>query len=89
MLLGENGRQVRAVLAVERPPTDPRWVGLCAAHGVTLVWPGEFDRLADGPAATGAQQFVIVRCDASRSLRDLIVHMYVLSADSIRQRSDR
>jgi hypothetical protein len=45
MLLGENGRQVRPVLAVERAPSDPRWIGLCAAHGVTLVWPGEFDRL--------------------------------------------
>lgn len=47
LLLSENGRQVRAVLAVERAPTDPRWVALCAAHGVTLVWPGEFDRLED------------------------------------------
>jgi hypothetical protein len=45
MLLGTNGRATRAVLAVERAPTDPRWVALCAAHGVTLVWPGEFDRL--------------------------------------------
>ena len=27
MLLGENGRQVRAVLAVERSPTHERWVG--------------------------------------------------------------
>ncbi len=45
MLLGENGRRVRAVLAVERAPTDTRWIALCAEHGVTLVWPGEFDRL--------------------------------------------
>ncbi len=45
MLLEENGRSIRAVLAVERAPTDQRWVGLCAAHRVTLVWPGEFDRL--------------------------------------------
>jgi len=45
MLLGANGRPVHAVLAVERAPTDQRWLGLCAAHGVTLVWPGEFDRL--------------------------------------------
>lgn len=45
VLLEENGRSIRAVLAVERAPTDQRWVGLCAAHGVTLVWPGEFDRL--------------------------------------------
>jgi hypothetical protein len=45
MLLGSNGRAVRPVLAVERPPTDRRWIALCAAHGVVLVWPGEFDRL--------------------------------------------
>jgi hypothetical protein len=45
MLLGANGRNVRAVLAAERAPTDRRWIGLCAAHGVVLVWPGEFDRL--------------------------------------------
>ncbi len=45
MLLGANGRPVRAVLAIERAPTDQRWLGLCAAHGVALVWPGEFDRL--------------------------------------------
>lgn len=46
MLLGANGRPIRPVLAVEQAPTDPRWVDLCAAHGVTLVWPGAFDRLA-------------------------------------------
>jgi hypothetical protein len=45
MLLGSNGRPVRSVLAIERAPTDERWVSLCAAHGVALVWPGEFDRL--------------------------------------------
>lgn len=51
MLLGANGRPIRAVLAVERAPTDLRWVDLCAAHGVALVWPGEFDRLETGAAA--------------------------------------
>jgi hypothetical protein len=45
MLLSANGRNVRAVLATERAPTDRQWIGLCAAHGVVLVWPGEFDRL--------------------------------------------
>jgi hypothetical protein len=45
MLLGANGRPVRAVLVTERAPADERWVPLCAAHGVVLVWPGEFDRL--------------------------------------------
>jgi hypothetical protein len=51
MLLGSNGRPIRAALAVERAPTDQRWVGLCAAHGVTLVWPGEFDRLETADVA--------------------------------------
>jgi hypothetical protein len=45
MLLSGGGRPVRAVVALERAPTDPRWVGLCAGHGVALGWPGEFDRL--------------------------------------------
>ena len=50
MLLGANGRPIRAVLAVERAPTDLRWIDLCAAHGVALVWPGEFDRLETAAA---------------------------------------
>ena len=33
------------VLAIERAPTDDRWVELCATHGVTLVWPDGLDRL--------------------------------------------
>lgn len=36
-LLGTNGRSIRPVLAIERAPTDQRWIGLCAAHGVALV----------------------------------------------------
>ena len=46
MLLGAEGRNVRPVLVVERQPRDLRWVALCAEHGVLLVWPGDFDRLA-------------------------------------------
>lgn len=46
MLLGWNGRPVRPILAIERAPSDLRWIALCAAHGVTLVWPGEFNRLS-------------------------------------------
>lgn len=38
---------VVAVLAVERQPTDPAWLGLCAAHGVRLAWPATFDSLAE------------------------------------------
>lgn len=45
MLLGSNGRAVRPVLAIERAPTDLRWVALCGAHGVLLVWPDVFDLL--------------------------------------------
>lgn len=45
MLLGSSGRTVRPVPAIERAPTDPRWIALCAAHGVVLVWTGEFSRL--------------------------------------------
>jgi hypothetical protein len=45
MLLSANGRAVRPVLAIERAPTDLRWIALCGAHGVLLVWPGEFDLL--------------------------------------------
>ena len=51
MLLGANGRPVRAVLVIERAPTDQRWISLCAAHGVALVWPGEFDRLETAAGA--------------------------------------
>lgn len=45
MLLGTNGRSIRPVLAIDGAPTDQRWIGLTAAHGVVLVWPGEFDGL--------------------------------------------
>jgi hypothetical protein len=38
---------VRAVLAVEVQPQDPRWLRLCERHGVILVWPGSFDALAE------------------------------------------
>ena len=34
---------VRAVLAVERRPTDERWLQLCERHEVTLVWPEAFE----------------------------------------------
>ena len=34
---------VRAVIAVERRPRDPRWVSLCERHDVLLVWPETFD----------------------------------------------
>lgn len=31
---------VRAVLWVEREPSDPRWIGLCQRVGIELAWPG-------------------------------------------------
>ena len=37
--------RVRAVLAVEREPTDLRWVGVCRAVGIALVWPETFRSL--------------------------------------------
>ena len=43
--LGAKGREVRAVLAVERKPVDPRWIRLCRRHGVTLAWPETFPDL--------------------------------------------
>jgi len=48
-LLHATVADVRAVLAVEREPTDLRWRDLCAEHGVSLVWPGTFDSLARAP----------------------------------------
>lgn len=36
---------VRAVLAVERQPTDLRWVAVCATADVLLTWPSKFRSL--------------------------------------------
>ncbi len=36
---------VRAVLAVEREPSDPTWSALCKELGVILVWPESMSRL--------------------------------------------
>jgi hypothetical protein len=44
-LLAGGGREVRAVLVLEREPGDPRWVELCRRHGVRLVWPEVFGEL--------------------------------------------
>jgi hypothetical protein len=40
-LLSADGGHVRSVLAIEEPPSDPRWLDLCREVGVSLVWPGE------------------------------------------------
>ena len=52
-LLALNRGRVRAVLAVERRPADPRWVALCERHAVTLVWPETFPALLE-PELTAA-----------------------------------
>jgi hypothetical protein len=41
-LLSTPTQQVCAVLAVERLPSDPRWMTLCGDLGVHLVWPPAF-----------------------------------------------
>lgn len=51
-LLATSGHPVRAVLAVEREPSDVAWRSLCASLGVQLVWPAVFDGLGSStPAA--------------------------------------
>jgi len=40
-----SGKRARGVLAVEAEPADPRWVELCAEHGIMLVWPTVFEAL--------------------------------------------
>ena len=40
--------EVLGVLAVERPPSRPDWVGICAESGVTLTWPDRFPELFEG-----------------------------------------
>jgi hypothetical protein len=44
-LLGRPGRIVEAVLALEKCPTDDRWLELCRALEVSVVWPGTFQLL--------------------------------------------
>jgi len=48
--LERMGKSTQAVLAVEREPRDLAWLGLCARHGVSLVWPGRFEILPRMPA---------------------------------------
>lgn len=39
-LLAAERRVVRAMVAVEREPSDPTWADLCAQEAIALVWPG-------------------------------------------------
>jgi hypothetical protein len=46
--LARSGKKVRAVLAVEREPTDRSFVAFCRDIGVVVVWPGHFQALHKG-----------------------------------------
>ena len=39
------GTEVRAAVVLEREPIDLRWVEVCAAEKIALVWPGAWGRL--------------------------------------------
>jgi len=43
--LEQRGVTTRGVLAVEKQPSDPSWVGICARSEVLLVWPATFSLL--------------------------------------------
>lgn len=40
----------RPILAVERQPTAPYWLDLCASYGVKLSWPETFEEMLDACA---------------------------------------
>ncbi len=42
-LLAADGQDVRAVIAVEREPSDSSWRQLCVDEGIALLWPGQMD----------------------------------------------
>jgi hypothetical protein len=44
-LLGGKGKPVRAVLVVERQPSDQNWFELCSSLDVLVVWPPAFSQL--------------------------------------------
>lgn len=46
-LIDWGAASYRPILAVEREPTAPYWLDLCASHGVTLTWPETFDEMLD------------------------------------------
>ncbi|HWW82252.1 MAG TPA: hypothetical protein VNZ26_01545 [Vicinamibacterales bacterium] len=48
--LAQSGKRARAVLAVEREPTDRALVDFCRDIGVAVVWPGHFEALEEWPA---------------------------------------
>jgi hypothetical protein len=43
--VSRTGRKTRAVLMLERAPSDPLFVAFCALVGVVVVWPGYLDAL--------------------------------------------
>jgi hypothetical protein len=50
-LLAPDGQDVRAVIGVEREPSDSSWRQLCADEGIVLLWPGQMDvgNIPDAP----------------------------------------
>jgi hypothetical protein len=38
--LSDSAKRVEAILALERRPTEERWLGLCEQHGVRVFWSG-------------------------------------------------
>lgn len=47
--LVNRARSITSVLAVERRPRSKRWLALCQAHGVQLVWPATMYQLFSYP----------------------------------------
>jgi hypothetical protein len=37
--LARDGRQARALIAMETAPHDESWIELCGQEGIALVWP--------------------------------------------------
>jgi len=46
-MLGSPDKDVAAVLAVEKQPSDPGWIELCSTLGVLLVWPETFETILE------------------------------------------
>jgi len=53
-LLADGHRKMVAILAVERAPSDERWLVLCREHSVRLVWSPSFEGVVPGSAVASA-----------------------------------
>lgn len=54
-VLGTGGREVTAVLCVERKPTDSNWTALCRSLGIDLIWPRVLQRFVREHLKAGDQ----------------------------------